>query len=343
MPSDSQTCGRTMNSVNDLFDLHIARSHAYRAYEGGPVAFVSNGLKNNGVVGYVKPKPKDKVFEFDAVCVSAFCEATMQQAPFVARGNGGSGLVILEPKKPMTSEELFWYAAYINESVRWRFSFGRMLTAERLSRIELPEPQRAVIPDVRSLIPKAKLPNTPPREIDLTPVPLTSLFFLKSGDYHKASDLPDGPLPLVSCGNEDNGLVRRCSVPHKHVYRDALTVAYNGAPLTTKYHPYPFAAKDDVAVLLPRQPLNAATLLFVQMMLNRERWRYSYGRKCFREKLSRMSVLLPLTSEGAVDEAAIAEVMENTAYWEFVAKMVRNVGAMLPEEQQAPLFPLESA
>jgi hypothetical protein len=51
--------------------------------------------------------------------------------------------------------------------------------------------------------------------------------------------------------------------------------------------------------------------------MNRERWRYSYYRKCFMEKLRRQSVSLPARS-GDVDEDAIASVVEATPYWPFL-------------------------
>ena len=37
-------------------------------------------------------------------------------------------------------------------------------------------------------------------------------------------------------------------------------------------------------VLNPKRPLRGTTVLFVQMMLSLETWRYSYGRKWFKEK-----------------------------------------------------------
>ena len=335
---DSPLFGEPMKSVSRLFELHVAKSHAYCTYAQGSVAFVSNGLANNGVLGYVEPQPEDKVFPFDGICVSAFCEATVQRAPFIARGNGGSGLVVLEPPAHMSEQNLLWYAAYLNRAARWRFSFGRMVTAERLSRIALPDAEHVVAAAAVSLIPPCKERSAGLTQIDLSSVPLTNLFILKSGDYHKAEDLPDGPFPLVSCGNEDNGIVRYCDAPKGRVYRNALTVAYNGSwPMMSKYHPYAFAAKDDVAVLLPRQRLTAPTLLFIQMMLTRETWRYSYGRKCFREKLSRMSIKLPV-KRGSVDEETIARVFANTSYWEFISQTIRDADVAVPPSDQPSLL-----
>lgn len=94
-------------------------------------------------------------------------------------------------------------------------------------------------------------------------------------------------------------------------------MAFNGSPLTTKYHPYAFAAKDDVAVCHPLKPLRVSTQLFIQMMMNRERWRYSYYRKCYLEKLQRFN-LLPPAQDGNLDEDTMQAAMESEPYWNFV-------------------------
>ena len=75
--------------IEELFIPHTARSSGFKSYEAGKVAFITNGFKRNGVLGFVKPKPADKVFRFTGIALSAFCEATVQMPPFIARGNGG--------------------------------------------------------------------------------------------------------------------------------------------------------------------------------------------------------------------------------------------------------------
>lgn len=136
---------------------HTARSVGLETYAEGDVAYVTNGLRDNGIVGFVKPKPKDKVFTFPGIAVSAFCEATVQIPPFLARGNGGSGLIVLEPKSPMIADQLGFVAAYINIFLRWRFSWYRQASVERIRRLEIPDPH-AVSPGsfpVRELLPSA--------------------------------------------------------------------------------------------------------------------------------------------------------------------------------------------
>jgi hypothetical protein len=152
---------------------------------------------------------------------------------------------------------------------------------------------------------------------------LGTLFDLRPGDYHAESDLQPGIIPLVSCGDEDNGVVSLVDAPEEHIYHHQLTIALNGRPLTTKYHPYPFSAKDDVAIATARTTLRLTTLFFIQAMLNRERWRYSYYRKCFLDKLRRFEVRLPATCDGSLDEHGMATVVEATPYWGYIEQQSR--------------------
>ena len=169
----------------------------------------------------------------------------------------------------MTQQELLYHSSYINNNTRWRFSFGRMITADRAKEISLIEYDGSiVVPDVKDVLPpKNKTQKT--MIIDHSkPVRITQMFDLYSGDYHKASALPNGEVPLVSCGDLDNGITRYVDVPKRKQFQYTITIAYNGQPLTTKYHPYVFAAKDDVAVCIPKQKWRLSTLSYIQYMLN---------------------------------------------------------------------------
>lgn len=217
----------------------------------------------------------------------------------------------------MTVSQLAYFAAYINLAVRWRFSWYWQTTADRLKRLEVPDaaPLEIAFP-VRKMMPKMSKPQPGANELEFSRVALDLIYDLKPGDYHSVGHLPAGKVPIVSCGDLDNGVCGYFDVD-KHVYDHKMTVAFNGATLSAKYHPYSFAAKDDVAVCSPRKPLRLTTELFIQVMLQRERWRFSYYRKCYREKLERVTVPLPMLN-GQIDEDAIENVMRSTPYWEYL-------------------------
>src|SRR5258706_2307185 len=149
-----------------------------------------------------------------------------------------------------------------------------------------------------------------------TEIIINQLFHVKSGDFHAIEELGPGDVPLIACGFTENGFIGYFDIPLNKTYKNAITVAYNGSyPLTTRYHPYRFGAKDDVAVLTPRKPMKDSTLFYIAALLNRMTWRYSYGRKCYREKLQNVSILVPVIASNGeidIDEQEITRVFPNS-------------------------------
>jgi len=307
-----------MKPIEELFHLHRARSGLHSDYAAGDVAYVGNGLENNAVMGFVKALPGDKTFTFRGIAISAFCEATVQAPPFIACGRAGNGLVVLEPKSPMPSAQLAYIAAYINLAVCWRFNWYRQVTADRIRRLLIPSKLPPGIKyDVAAALPKLSGTAPPKWQLSFQPYVLGDIYDLVPGDFHSLSNLPAGSIPIVSCGDANNGVSGYVDVV-KGTHKNRLTIAFNGMnTLTAKYHPYEFAAKDDVAVCLPRNQLRLTTELFIQMMINRERWRYSYYRKCFAEKLRRFAIHLP-TANGKLDEDTMQAVVAAAPYWQYI-------------------------
>ena len=48
-------------------------------------------------------------------------------------------MVLEQIKESMSLEEMLFYAAHINLSYRWRFSYGRMAKQDRIRRFKFPE------------------------------------------------------------------------------------------------------------------------------------------------------------------------------------------------------------
>ena len=306
-----------MNRIEDIFIIHTAKSGTFASHALGSVPFISNGLSNNGVVGLVTPEPNDKVFRVPSICVSAFAEATPHRAPFIARGNGGSGLVVLEPTQPMDERNLIQIAAFINNQVRWRFNWYRQATAGRRRSVLIPNDLPKTVRSESDFLPAVRNQVRDAWSLNLGTYRLDELFELVPGRYHALNQLEAGHVPVISCGGTDNGIAGFYSVNADQVHRAKLTIALNGSPMLTLWHPYPFAGKDDVAICTPRTPLQVSTLLFIQAIINRERWRFSYYRKCYMGKLRRFSIQLPSSVNG-VDEDVIASVVKSSPYWDYV-------------------------
>ncbi|HZQ17465.1 MAG TPA: hypothetical protein VFA90_02000 [Terriglobales bacterium] len=308
-----------MKRMDDHFILHRSRSGLFSKHRSGDVPYITNGFSDNGVMGFVSPLKEDRVFRFRGIAVSAFCEATMQIPPFIGYGCAGTGITALEPRYPMSVEQLAYAAAYINLALRWRFSWYWRSTASRLGRLSMPETLDTDLTfNVRELMPPVNLqsPNGTGDNLVFRRFALGEIFTLQPGTYHSFGTLPRGLTPMISCGDEENGVCGYFDVRKVHSHR--MTIAFNGATLAAKYHPYVFAAKDDVAVCIPKYSMRMTTLLFIKVMLKREQWRFSYYRKCYKEKLDRVTLPLPSKSDGSIDEDRIESIMGGTPYSAFI-------------------------
>ena len=312
-----------MKTIESLFRLHRAKSGLFSEYDKGEVAYVGNGLADNAVVGFVTPLEDDKVFGFIGIAVSAFCEATVQTPPFIACGRAGNGLSVLEPKSPMPVEQLAYIAVYINSALRWRFNWYRQTTVDRIRQLLIPDKLPSGLQfDVKAAMPKKSNAQRGGWQLNLQPFALGDIYELEPGHFHSVGHLPSGAIPVVSCGDYDNGVVGYYDIGNVPTFADRITIAFNGEnALTAKYHPYRFAAKDDVAVCHPKKPLLPTTELFIQTMVNRERWRYSYYRKCYADKLRRFEVSIPM-KQGEIDEETIRAVVEASPYWDYIKTQV---------------------
>lgn len=153
----------------------------------------------------------------------------------------------------------------------------------------------------------------------VSPVELGSLFILTAGDFHSLADEAAGKIPVATCADLGNGVAGTYEIDSEYLYGDALTIAFNGSPLTTKMHPYEFAAKDDVAIAIPKETMTPECMLFIQAQLNAERWRFSYYRKCFKAKLGRTTLELPVKKDGSIDFGYMNAAVQAQPYWWFLA------------------------
>jgi hypothetical protein len=310
-----------MASLSKIFDVVTARSKAFSDYAVGNVAFISNGFYNNGVVGYVDPFGNDTVFEETAICISAFCEATVQRPPFLPRGNGGSGLTILIPKIEMTYDVLLNYASLINILIKWKYSYGRMVTKDRLEKETLPKIdsfQNLYSDKISSLIPNEANTELQIRALSLKPFNITDLFDLEHGDFHSLTELDEGQYPTVSRVEYNNGIVGMFDKPNNAIEYAPLTLTVSTVTGDCFVQLERYIATDNVVVLTPKKNFSIPTLLFIAMMINKEKWRWMYGRQCYKTKFSSTNIKLPSKRSGKIDENEIHKIVTSRWGWNFL-------------------------
>ena len=158
----------------------------------------------------------------------------------------------------------------------------------------------------------------------LKEIPITDIFQvpIKTGDYHVSRELDSGTIPLVSCSAVNNGFEGKFDVPVSNTIKNAITIASDGQPLATYFHYYPFVAKDNVIIGIPNQSYKFTTLLFFATQLNGLRWRFSYGRKCYLNKIHKIKFFLPFRNN-EIDEDYIEYLFKRSPSWITLQKIFK--------------------
>ena len=124
------------DSLTEIFDICSAKAMNIEDYGNGNVPFVTSTTLNNAVEMFIEPSESDKHFEAFNISMSSFGYANIQVEKFVARSHGA--VLVLKPKKNinLSMQELLFYTASLNLQ-KWRFSYGRWVTEDRLKKIKL--------------------------------------------------------------------------------------------------------------------------------------------------------------------------------------------------------------
>ena len=80
------------------------------------------------------------------------------------------------------------------------------------------------------------------------------------------------------------------------------------------YQPFKFSASDHVEKLEPKFKMNVYRGLFVATIINKEQYRYSYGRKFNQTRIKQTKIKLPLKTSGDVDWSLIEHYMKSLRY-----------------------------
>lgn len=165
---------------------------------------------------------------------------------------------------------------------------------------------------------------------------ITKYFNLKRGNFHSIADLDPGPYPTISRTSTDNGLIGFYDKPEKAVVWNPGTISVSTVTGDAFIQPVPFIATDNV-VLLTAKPeykdLRLTTLLFIAVMINEVKWRYSYGRQCYKTKFATTNIMLPVKNS-RLDEGFMQGAVESASYWKLVNAVFANEHRNSPNAEE---------
>jgi type I restriction enzyme M protein len=173
---------------------------------------------------------------------------------------------------------------------------------------------------------------------------VTDIFDLRRGNFHSIADLDPGSYPTISRVSTDNGFVGMFDKPSKAVVWPAGTITVSSVTGDAFVQPVPFIATDNVVLCTPRPEhsgIPLTSLFFIQAMLNHMKWRYSYGRQCYKTKYANTEIVLPVTrSSGALDDDYMRRTVEGANHWPLIqAAFIDYERPLMVAEPPAPRVP----
>jgi hypothetical protein len=151
---------------------------------------------------------------------------------------------------------------------------------------------------------------------------VTDIFKLHRGHFHSIADLDEGKFPTISRVSVDNGFVGFYDKPNGASIWSPKTITVSSVTGDAFLQPIPFIATDNV-VLCTLNPeykhLKLTSLIFIQSMMNSIKWRYSYGRQCYKTKYAKTEIPIPINDDGRLDEEFMAGFVKGAKHFPLVS------------------------
>lgn len=296
--------------LSDLFQIEYGQ-HEYNSKENlskGKTPLISSQATDRGCFGFFDISAKYKPPILTIPRTGSIGYANVQDFPCCVDDN----CLVLIPKQKMSIAILYEVAANIRKE-KWRYKYGRQITPKRLGNTEIK------LKNIQINVSKLSKFNIPIFLKNLQKTKygifkISDIFEVETGQFHKIEDLEEGNIPLISCSTEDMGITGFYKIPFEKTYTEKITVAYDGKPLFASFHLYRFAAYDNVGILIPKQKTPHEVLIFITNTINQLQWKYSYGRKCYREKLKKLKIPLPIKDD-LIDCEYILNVFKSFNNW----------------------------
>lgn len=294
-----------LSKINELFEvrygvnLELINLEECSKQDRNSINFISRTDKNNGVSAYVQkitdvvPNPAHTISVAGGGSVLA---TFFQQEEYYS----GRDIYVLIPKKQLSEVEMIFYCYCIRKN-KYRYNYGRQAN-KTLKDILVPEfmPEEWQNIDIKKLNFLKKEPVTKGNLVsrNWNSFNLIDLFDITGSKTTPILELEDyygkGKYPFITTQATNNGV---------EGFYDYFTEQGNVLVVDSavfgycSYQPLDFSASDHVEKLIPRFEMDKYIGLFLTTILNKEQYRYNYGRKASQTRLKERSIKLPSNGE----------------------------------------------
>jgi hypothetical protein len=282
--------------------------------------FVNRSNTNCGVQNRILEIERKKPFDAGLITAAmggSILASFVQQEPFYT----GQNVKVLIPKQEMSTTIKLYYCQCIEHN-RFRFTtFGREAnyTFDSLLVPDLDDIPEYVKEETLFAY-QAKFKQKPTNKS----LPLNTdnwkwfsynkLFSIEKGKRLTKADMTRGTINYIGATDSNNGITAKIS-NDEHIYKEnTITVSYNGSIAEAFYQAEPFWATDDVNVLYPKFTLNQYIAIFLCTLIEKEKYRFNYGRKWDKKMMLESKIKLPAISNDTPDWQYIENYIKALPY-----------------------------
>lgn len=216
------------------------------------------------------------------------------------------------------SQQMLFYCAAI-EANKYRYNYGRQAN-KTLKNIRVPRP--CDIPaQIEQYLPPSKISSQPSiaenMELDTKNwgwFVYNDLFDIVISKDGNLIDALGGETPYISSTQLKNGISQWINTEPTHD-ANTISVARNGSVGSAFYHPYSYVASpDDVRIFTPKFKMNKYNAIFLITLIEKEKYRYAYGRKFGTKRMKSSKIKLPVNEQEHPD-------------WHFMERYIKSLPA----------------
>lgn len=306
--------------LKDLFKIEYGQreyhSKAFLEDEHGSIPLISSGASDDGFFGKFNIKPRYKNV------ISVASTGSVGWAFYHGYDCCiDDNCLVLIPEDKLSDEKMLYLTLLINKD-RYRYMYGRQVTPKRIGDIELPDFPNYVnfqkVPNVSRIQGAAKDAEISLENKKWKWFKADDLFTFERGRCGSAEKLLEkgDEISYVGAKKEDNGFMYKVVRDESYVTKGNCIVFIGDGQGSVGYSTY--QEKDFIGsttLSMGRNDnINKFNAIFLITLLDKERFKYSFGRKWNGEKLKNTKVKLPVDKDGSLDWRFMEDYIKSLPY-----------------------------
>jgi len=311
--------------MNDLFIFKKGNRLTAANMVSGDVPFISSTKLNNGIRQYIANGVLKKANCITVNYNGSVGEAFYQEVAFIASDD----VNLLYPKNWQLNKNIALFLCSVIRHNQSRFQFGRKWHLDRMKETMLLLPQKNGNPDwefmedyIKSLEHKIVFKNIKTKnERKYQPLDMRNwkefmlcgengLFIYQHGNRLIVPQRVIGDIPFITAGKINQGYAQSISnYDEDECFDTGITIDMFA---NCFYHNFKFAADDNIYVFNKKQKINKYIALFLVTIINKQQYKYGYGRQFRKDDAEKCKFLLPVAKDGQPD-------------WEFMENYIKNL------------------